>query len=302
MREKNQERPFHALYNYAFITDAKDGLILTDVNTLADGEARNNFLKRALTWNENGVLDGARHLTIGGSYLYIMADAGLVVVDVDKPLKPRVAAVLPLQDGRATALQFRYLWVTDAEGLKVVDVTDPESPRFVKDNTIALPDAQRVYLARTYAYVAAGKDGLAIVDITRPESMRLFSKETFSGKLVDARDVVVATTNASLFAYVADGSGGLKVIQLTSPATQPRFYGFSPEPVPELIATYPTKYPTLSLSKGLDRDRAVDETGNQIAVFGRLGSGPLSPDDMRGLYLDGGGKPWFVTDEVQDDK
>ena len=46
----------------------REGLILTNVNTLADGEPRNNFLKRALTWNPDGILNGARHLTIGGHY------------------------------------------------------------------------------------------------------------------------------------------------------------------------------------------------------------------------------------------
>ena len=30
---------------------AKEGLILTNINTLADGDPRNNFLSRALTWN-----------------------------------------------------------------------------------------------------------------------------------------------------------------------------------------------------------------------------------------------------------
>ena len=68
MRTVNQEQPFHPIYNYAAITDAEEGLILVDVNTLQDGDPRNNFLKRALTWNENGVLKGARHITFGGSY------------------------------------------------------------------------------------------------------------------------------------------------------------------------------------------------------------------------------------------
>ena len=54
MRDDNQEPPFHPIYNYAYITDAEEGLILTNVNTLADGEPRNNFLKRALTWNPEG--------------------------------------------------------------------------------------------------------------------------------------------------------------------------------------------------------------------------------------------------------
>ena len=44
---------------------------------------------------------------------------------------------------------------------------------------------------------------------------------------------------------------------------------------PCLIATYPIKHggKALSVAKGLDRDRAVDESGNQIAVFGRVGTG-----------------------------
>ena len=53
----------------------------------------------------------------------------------------------------------------------------------------------------------------------------------------------------------------------------------------------------MSLSKGLDRDRGADETGGQIAVFGRKGSRPLTLEEMRELYLDDEGKPWYVEDE-----
>ncbi len=298
MRVDNQEQPFHPIYNYAVVTDASEGLILVNVDTLADGEPRNNFLSRAATWNENGVLDGARHVTLGGHYAYVVADAGLVIVDLDDPLQPKLVATVPLNHGRASALQFRYLFVTDADGLKAIDVTDPHAPKLVQNDTIALADAHRVYVARTYAYVAAGRDGLAIVDVTRPESMRELTRFNAGGQLVDSRDVVVATTNASLFAYVADGKGGLKVLQLTSPEIQPKFYGFSPEPHPELIASYPTSRPALSLSKGLDRDRGVDESGDQIAVFGRRGARPLNLEEMQQLYMNADGKPWFVTDET----
>jgi len=294
MRIDNQESPFHPLYNYAYITDAKEGLILTDINTLADGEPRNNFLRRAVTWNPDGVLNGARHLAIGGYYIYITTPRALVIVSVDDPLHPKLVAQLPMQDPRASALQFRYLFVTDARGLEVVDVTHPEAPRLVPNNVVPIADAQRVYVARTYAYVAARKDGLVIVNVERPEAMHEQQRFTADGQLSDSRDVVVASTNASLFAYVADGAGGLKVLQLTSPESQPKFYGFSPEPRPQLIASYATGKPALSLSKGLDRDRAVDETGGQIAVFGRRGTRALSMEETRRLYLDDSGKPWFV--------
>ena len=298
MRVLNQEQPFHPIYNYAFITDAEEGLIATDVNTLADGEPRNNYLTRALTWNDGGILSGARHLTIGGYYFYVAADAGIVVLNMNDPLSPKVEAVVQLDDVRASALQFRYLFVTDATGLRVIDVTNPSQPRLVNGASVALRDAQRIYVARTYAYVAAKSEGLAIIDVERPERPKLLMKFTAGGNINDARDVIVGSTNASLFAYVADGVNGLKVIQLTSPASQPGFYGFSPEPRPELIAWYKTKWPALSLSKGLDRDRAVDETGGQIAVFGRLGSRPFTLEEMQKLYLDDTGNPWLVSDRV----
>ena len=68
-----------------------------------------------------------------------------------------------------------------------------------------MANAQRVYLARTYAYVAGKQEGLVIVDITRPLAPSIYKRETLGGTMNDVEDVVVASTNASLFAYVADG-------------------------------------------------------------------------------------------------
>ena len=297
MRVDNQEQPFHPIYNYAVITDRVEGLILTNINTFSDGDLNNNFIARAATWNPDGILAGARHITLGGHYAYVIADRGLVIVDLDQPTSPQLVATLPLREGRASALQFRFLFVTDSSGLAVVDVTNPAHPLFVEGANVPLANAQRVYVARTYAYVAAGIEGLAIVDVWNPERPKLVQVFNAGGQLIDTRDVIVASTNASLFAYVADGAGGIKVLQLTSPDSQPNFYGFSPAPRPELIASYPTDSPALSLSKGLDRDRGVDETGGQIAVFGRRGSRPLTLEEMRKLYLDEEGNPWYVDDE-----
>ncbi|MBI3517018.1 MAG: hypothetical protein HY060_23555 [Proteobacteria bacterium] len=299
MTGENQEQKMHPIYRYAFITDSEEGLIATNVDTLQDGEPRNNFFTRALTWNEGGVLKGARHLAIAGTIFYVAADAGVVVLDMNDPLKPKVLAVVPLSDVRATAVQFRYLFALDRGGMVAIDVTDPAKPRVIETSRVALNDARRVYVARTYAYVAAGAEGLAIVDVENPEQPKVYQKFTADGQLNDARDVIVGTTNASLFAYVADGRNGLKVIQLTSPDSQPNYYGFSPEPKPELIAWYKTEKPATALSKGLDRDRGVDETGHQMAVFGRIGSRPFTLEEQRKLYLGPDGKPFFVDDRVR---
>jgi hypothetical protein len=55
--------------------------------------------------------------------------------------------------------------------------------------------------------------------------------------------------------------------------------------MPRLLATYVTHEPAIALSKGLDRDRAVDESGHQVAVFGRIGGRPFTLEEMRRLYV-----------------
>ena len=89
---------------------------------------------------------------------------------MDEPLQPKIAAVVQLAGARASALQFRYLFVTDAQRpARRRRHRSPSAPRRVARRGVPLADAQRVYVARTYAYVAAGRDGLAIVDVEKPE-------------------------------------------------------------------------------------------------------------------------------------
>ena len=40
----------------------------------------------------------------------------------------------------------------------------------------------------------------------------------------------------------------------------------------------------MAVSRGLDRDRVVDETGNQTVVFGRRGSRPFQSGEMEAFY------------------
>ena len=305
---ENEERPIHPAYAYLYVIDRKEGLILTNAATLLDGDPDDNFLERArladgtTAFNAGGVLSGGVSGAMAGHYLYVCTPRGLVVVDLDDPLRPRVAAEIgapAIVEPRAVAIQFRYAFVVDAHGLKVVDVTDPTRTHAVPGATVTLDDARDVYVARTYAYVAAKKEGLVIVDVERPEHPFIDQVYTAGGQIDDARAVKVGMTNASLFGYVADGRNGLRVIQLMSPET-PGYTGFSPRPTPELpgqglIATYRTRGPAVAVSKGLDRDRAVDESGHQVAVFGRRGARPLTVEEQRRLYLREG-QMWTVPE------
>jgi hypothetical protein len=302
----NEEQPIHASYAYIYIADRHEGLVLSTAATLLDGNPSNNFLKRAAAFNPEGRLNGAVNLAVAGNHVYMLAERGLVVVDISTPLTPKIVAEVgapQIRSPKAVAVQFRYAFITDADGLKVVDVTFPDQPRFVESATVKLAQAEGLYVARTYAYVAAGAQGLAIVDIERPEAPKLDQTFDAGGKLNDARDVKIAMTNASVFAYVADGKNGLRVLEMVSANSTPGAFGFSPRPAPKLIASFHTHEPALAISKGLDRDRAVDESGNQVAVFGRLGGRPFNLEEMQRMFLrpdgKGGRQVWMVNDRVE---
>jgi hypothetical protein len=221
---------------------------------------------------------------------------GLAVVDLNDPVAPKLMAQVPLHEPHAVAVQFRYAFVVDAEGLKVVDVTIPTAPRVVEGASVPIPHAHNIYLGRTYAYVAAGSEGIAIVDIESPEKPRLDQTWSADGKINDAHDIKLGATNGSIFAYVADGKNGLRVVQLISANETPGAYGFSPRPTPSLVATYHTHGPAVAVSRGVDRDRAVDETGHQTAVFGRRGARPFTLAEQQRMYLRDG-KPFAVDDK-----
>jgi hypothetical protein len=143
--------------------------------------------------------------------------------------------------------------------------------------------------------VSAGKNGIALVNVEQPEHPRLDQMFTADGQLNDVNDVKIGAVDASVFAYVADGRNGLRILQVISPEDSSESYGFSPRPTPKLIATHRTAGPALVVSRGIDRDRAVDESGNQLAVFGRRGARPLNRAEAEKLYLRDG-KLYTVTD------
>ncbi len=309
---ENEEQPIHLLYGFLYVADREEGLVIIGdpnlkskspgVGALLDGNPANNFLKRALAFNPGGVLTGARRITIAGTFAYILTDKALVVVDLDNPLAPKVTAAIgapDLDDPRGIAVQFRYAFVVDRYGLKTLDVTDLAHPKMTEQGRVALGDARNVYVARTYAYVADGRFGVSIVDVENPEKPHNDQVFGGNGQMNDAYDVKIGMVAGSAFAFVADGVYGLRIWQIVSPWDDAaHFSGFSPRPTPKLIATAHTHGPALAISKGIDRDRAVDESGNQLAVFGRRGARPLNRGEMRGLYIHSKtGQPYTVADD-----
>jgi hypothetical protein len=296
----NEEQPISLIYAFVYITDLYEGLVIQQVGTLVDGNPDNNFLDREPTvrFNPDGKLTGARHNYVAGTNLYVVCDRGLAVVSIADPLKPSIVgeATDGLRNPKHIAVQFHYAFVSDGDGLKVLDLSEPTKPRIVPGASIPLKQAGRLYVARTYAYVPNGAEGLAIIDVQNPEKPKLVQMFNADGTLNDSRAVQIGSVNASMFALVADGKNGLRVLQLISPDTVPGHMGFSPPPNPKLIATYPTHGEAVAVSRGLDRDRVVDETGNQTVVFGRRGSRPFNLGEMQKFLRHADGTPYRAED------
>ena len=300
---ENEEQAIAPIYAFLYVADREEGLIVIGdpkkgVGTLLDGNPQNNFLGRAVTFNPDGRLRGAHRITIAGNFAYMLCDRGLEVVDLHDPLHPQITAEIgapTLDRPTGIAVQFRYAFVTDRAGLRILDITDLAHPKPVANALVPIGDARNVYVARTWAYVSAGRNGIAIVNVEKPEQPELQQTFNANGVLSDVNDLKIGMVSSEQFAFVADGRNGMRIVELFGPKEQPHFYGFSPQPTPKLIATRRTAGPALAISKGMDRDRAVDESGNQIAVFGRRGARPFTLEEMQRLYLRDG-KLYTVTD------
>lgn len=284
--EINLEEPVAEIFRYAYVADRHEGLIIVDVNTFHDNNPQNNHIRRTVTYNPNNKLDGAVKIRVAGNYAYIMSETtGLNVVDISDPRSPKWLASVGKPDiieGKSLAIQFRYCLIVDKEGFKIFDITNPSKPTLVPESYIRLTDARDVYPMRHYAYVAGGKDGLVIIDIEKIEQPTALGKYIANGAINDATAITTGTVNASTFAFIADGRNGLQVVRLLGPEV-PGHLGFSPKPEPELIATYRTKGPAVAIAEGMTRDRPNDESGNQIGVGGRLGSHPLTGENLKKL-------------------
>src|SRR5205814_10266716 len=148
---------------------------------------------------------------------------GLYMVDAGKDRTPlRITGELTrgfLRSPRCVAVQFRYAFVTDDDGMKVLNITNPDHPVPIRNAPLRLSHPRRLYVGRTYAYVANGPEGLAIIDVENPERPRLDQMFNAAGALNDTRAVQIGSVSASEFALVADGKNGLRIVQLISPET-----------------------------------------------------------------------------------
>ena len=74
----NEEQPIDLFYAFVYVSDLQEGLVGVNVATLVDGNPDNNFLKKDVVFNPNGILSGATFVTAAGHRLYVTTPRGSV--------------------------------------------------------------------------------------------------------------------------------------------------------------------------------------------------------------------------------
>jgi hypothetical protein len=151
-----------------------------------------------------------RAIAVDGAFVYVGSELGeLFVVQVEDPASPRVLARF-IADGAAEDMRIEgdrlYLLTSDAatfgtNGIAVYDISYPDSP-LRKTFLPTTVRGRRMAVARSVAYVAAGRGGLEVVDVADPASARVIGAIG-----TDDESAQVAVT--SWIVFVADGESGL---------------------------------------------------------------------------------------------
>lgn len=275
-------------HRFLFVADKFEGLILLGAGGTHAGKGGGPLLKREITFNPGGLLNGACSVTGVAQFAYICCDRGLVVVALEHPREPQVTAIVPFRKPTDVQVRAGHAFVCDADGITSLDASDLARP--APRALLPLSDAHRMALARNHAYVAAGRTGLAILDIENPEHFRIEQVFNAGGQINDLRDVKIVIERGSEFAYLADGKNGLRVVHL-QPLDSPGGL------VPRLVATHPLPAggDAQVIGWAIDRDRIIDANGYQSGVIG-INPHPLSLEEQRRAF-ERHDQPWYVHDD-----
>ena len=297
---ENQEQKVHPLYDYAFVTDREEGLVVVGpLHTLLDGDPRNNFVKRVATFNPDGVLAGATSAAIAGTTGFVTTPRGLVVLDLQDPLHPRVIgqvgapAARAARGGRAVPLRVRA-----RRG-------GPQGRGHHRARQAAggggrarAPRARARALPGAHLRLRGGRAARAWPSWTSsvPSGRASTRPSTPAGAINDAHDVKLGATNGSIFAYVADGKNGLRVIDVDLRQRHAGRLRLQPEADAEAGGHVPhARARGGPLARRGPRPRGGRDRATRSASSAGAGARPLNGEEQRRMYLRDG-KPFTVTD------
>lgn len=158
-------------------------------------------------------------VAIAGTNAYLATGgAGMSVVDVSDPLRPRVTGSLyatGIATGVVTRGSYAYLAESD-QGFRVIMISDPGN--LITVSTLDTPgQALDLAVSGRYLYVADGWGGLVVADVGVPA-------HPFMLGAVPLPDQAVGVAISGAIGYVAARTSGLLVVDTSDPAN-PQIFG-----------------------------------------------------------------------------
>jgi hypothetical protein len=133
----------------------------------------------------------ANRVRVSGNYAYVAAGtAGLLVIDIADPVRPKIVTSLSTTNAQDLDLYQNTLYLADGSGgLKIVDVSNPLLPLQVGSYTGSIVDAFAVS---------------ACVESTIPERVRVFLLDRVNTSPGDTRLLALDATNPLSIAFLDD--------------------------------------------------------------------------------------------------
>ncbi|HQP97291.1 MAG TPA: M56 family metallopeptidase, partial [bacterium] len=241
LAEDGYHRNIKVQGNYAYIADAKKGLIVLDI-TSPDSPA----CVFTASWKDG------MGLFLTDQYLYLASgEAGIKIIDITDPKVPKAVGEVDTPGSAWDVwVEGNYAYIADLEkGMAVIDVTQPAAPKHIAQATWAPDDSLALIFQKNgwkldnnmaeiirgsgnLVHVGAGVHGLVTIDISDPRNPTV--KDKFkSGPDGFGEGLAVAGSTV----YLANGNNsdesqnGLYVIDASTPddlkvAGKARFQGW----------------------------------------------------------------------------
>lgn len=156
---------------------------------------------------------GAERVRVEGHFVYVAGvanDAGLIVVDVSNPSKPKkLGSWFDTTCSESVSIDNEIAYLAHGDqGLEILDLSDPSAP-FVTEHFSAAGHVRAVGVKDQIAFLANGYKGVKVVDVSDSNNVKTLSEL----KTYRALDIDVVGD----YAHVADDWAGYKLIDISNP-------------------------------------------------------------------------------------
>lgn len=197
--------------NTAYVGTSNHGVVIFDIASPSAPVARKEFYVGLMV----------RKLKVYGSYLYIMSNSGLKVVDISTPLTPVEVKSMTGLGSQSMSINGNMLYTVERGGtsaIHAVNISNPTNPNIVGNYTLATGSFPfDIFASGNYVYVANGwnsSQAFAVIDVSNPAAM----SQTYMGAASISSAYITGIAVSGNLAYLSDANFGIHIVDVSTPS------------------------------------------------------------------------------------